>query len=410
MHDADTHIHAPQFPNAGIFGKKTLLDWLKTYTYPMEASLGDVQKAKRVYEACVSTTLAHGTTTATYYATIHVESTKLLADVALNKGERALVGRVCMDHPSTVLDYYRDEDVETSKKNNRAVMHHIRSLDRTGSRVVPVITPRSAVSCTSEHLLMLRDMANDPAYPLRIQSHIAENVSEMDLVRLLWPTYESYTAVYDEHGLLTSRTILAHGIYLSEAEKRRIAAQDAKVSHCPVSNAALGSGMCRVRELLDSGITVGLGSDVSGGYSPSILEAARQACLVSRLVAAGIENDRKTGESSTPRQADMAAQVPEWDRVKLTVEESLWMATRGGAEVVGWEQTLGSFEVGMAFDVQLIAFDQLDADGWSDTNIGNVKAFGWESWEDVVAKWVYCGDDRNTIKVWVDGDLVHARS
>ncbi|KAK2834959.1 hypothetical protein FQN49_006747, partial [Arthroderma sp. PD_2] len=74
----DTHIHAPQYPNAGIFGSSTLLDWLNKYTFPMEASFGDrdapdtpTKRAHSVYNAVVSRTLSHGTTSAAYFATVH---------------------------------------------------------------------------------------------------------------------------------------------------------------------------------------------------------------------------------------------------------------------------------------------------------------------------------------------------
>ena len=370
----------------------------------MEASLSDIDKAKKVYEACVSTTLMHGTTTASYYATIHVEATNLLASICLSKGQRGLIGRICMDHPSALVDYYRDKDTEASRQACVAVVDHCAALDPTGYSLAPILTPRSAVSCTPEQLFMIRDMSSDPQRPIRIQTHLSENLSEMQLVREVWPGHQSYTTVYDSHGILTPRTILAHAIHLDESERQLIAARGAKVSHCPVSNSALGSGMCNVRQLMDSGITIGLGSDVSGGYSPSILEAARQACLVSRLVAAGVEKE----QMSDVQQKDTSL-VPEWDRVKLSVEEALWMSTRGGAEVVGWQDRLGAFEVGMQFDAQLIAFGELGREQDSQIDLGNFKVFGWESWEDRVAKWLYCGDDRNTRKVWVGGMLVHER-
>ena len=406
----DTHIHAPQFPNAGIFGKTTLLDWLKTYTYPIEASLADVGKAKKVYETCVSSTIAHGTTTASYYATIHVESTKALASICAAKGQRSLIGRVCMDHPSALVDYYRDENTAESKKATMAIIEHTKNLDPSGTHIAPILTPRSAVSCTSEQLHWLQDIANDPDYPLRIQTHLSENLSEMDHVKSTWPNHANYTAVYDAHGLLTPRTILAHAIHLDESERQCIAARGAKVSHCPVSNSALGSGMCKVRQLMDSGIIIGLGSDVSGGYSPSILEAARHACLVSRLVAADVEKEHKADGSKIIQKSETDQSIPEWDRVKLSVEEALWFATRGGAEVVGWHDRLGAFENGFQFDAQLVTFNHLESDEGVGQDPGNFQVFGWESWEDRIAKWMYCGDDRNTEKVWVDGRLIHTRS
>ena len=314
-----------------------------------------------------------------------------------------------MDHPSALVPYYRDADVHQSKADSTAVIEYVRSLDPTGQRIAPILTPRSAASCTSEQLAMIRDMANDPTYPLRIQTHLSENVSELVLVQEMWPSHKDYTAVYDAHGLLTPRTILAHAIHLAESERDVIAARGAKVSHCPVSNSALASGMCRVRQLMNHGIVVGLGSDVSGGYSPSILEAARHACLVSRLLSAQFEQKQSVSGMSEGEEVAEES-VPKLDNERLTVEEALWLATRGGADVVGWKDRLGAFEVGMQFDAQLVAFDALDSEHEPSRDLGNYKVFGWESWDDRLAKWVYCGDDRNTSRVWVGGRLVHQRT
>ena len=71
-----------------------LLDWLQKYTFPLEKSLGDPTLAKKVYNAAVSSTLNSGTTCASYYGTIHRESSEILCDVAEEKGQRALVGKV----------------------------------------------------------------------------------------------------------------------------------------------------------------------------------------------------------------------------------------------------------------------------------------------------------------------------
>lgn len=383
----DTHIHASQYPNAGIFGKSTLLDWLNTYTFPLEASLGqDHAKARRVYSRCVARTLAHGTTCAAYFATVDVGATNLLADLCLAKGQRALVGRVCMDEAATCPAWYRDEDAAQGLARTRECVDHVRRVDPEGQLVRPIVTPRFAPSCTADSMAALGKLASDEG--LAVQTHVSENTGEIDLVASLFPTEtragKGYAGVYDAFGLLSSRTILAHAIHLSESEARLIASRGAKVSHCPCSNSAITSGAARVRWLLRHGVDVGLGTDVSGGYSPSVLDAARQAALVSRHVAMGGD-----------------------EGAKLSVEEVLFLATRGGARCVGLEGVVGGFEVGMQWDAQLVGLGGVGEDGSGGE--GNVDVFGWESWEEMVAKWLFNGDDRNTTKVWVKGRLVHER-
>lgn len=402
----DTHIHASQYPNAGIFGQSTLLDWLEAYTFPLESSFGNpnspiytthpsdavsrgrtdpltepLTRAKHIYRRVVSRTLAYGTTTAAYYATIHVEPTNALADIAFELGQRAFIGRVCMDDARTCPPYYRDESTEASIAKSQACIQHCRSLDPSGDRITPILTPRFALSCQPGTLAALGKLAKKE--DLMIQTHISENAREIEMVREMFPDSDSYAAVYDEAGLLTEKTILAHAVHLGEEERALVKARKAKVAHCPASNSALGSGYCPVRTLLDEGIDVGLGTDVSGGFSLSVLEAVKQAYLVSRTVAyhAG-------GES----------------RFNIGLAEGLHLATVGGAKVVGMEGRLGDFQEGMLWDVQEIEL----TDGTEDST-GAVDIFGWETWEEEMAKWVWNGDDRNVRRVWVGGELVHER-
>lgn len=384
----DTHTHASQYPNTGIFGSSTLLSWLETYTFPLESSYADPARARLVYTRVVERLLSNGTTCAAYYATIHPEATNLLADICFTKGQRALVGRVCMDRMSP--PGYRDESVEAAIRDSKNVIAHIskRRAERStqGEEAVDVqavITPRFAPSCTDACLKALGDLHKETGLP--VQTHISENKSEIALVKELFPASQHYTGVYDEAGLLGDKTILAHAVHLSEEELALISKRKAKISHCPASNTCLTSGAARIRDMLDKSIDVGLGTDMSGGYSPSILEMARQAMLVSRHVA-----------------------MHEGDTAKLSIEEVLYLATRGGAKVVGLEDKVGAFEVGMEFDAQLVALDNVVEDDADMTALGPVDIFPWvEKWEDRIAKWLYIGDDRNVAAVWVKGCLVH---
>lgn len=416
----DTHIHAPQYPNNGLFGSSTLLDWLKTYTFPLEKSYGDNTNqnastfipthAINSYNQVVSRTLSHGTTCACYYATIHVPATNYLASLCQKRGQRAFVGRVCMDEKSTCPEDYRDETPEASVTATKANIAHIQSIDPAGELVKPIITPRFAPACTAHALSELGTLAASHSPPLHIQTHISENNAEIELVKELFPDSKHYADVYDKANLLTPRTILAHGIHFSPEERELVATRKSKVAHCPVSNSAIGSGLCPVRVLRDSGITVGLGTDVSGGYNPGILESVRQAILVSRL----LRHTVRDGDSSANAEA-----VKDGSE-NLSVEESLYLATRGGAEVVDMGSEIGGFEVGMFWDAQMIQLGRVPASTYTsgsdssegksgDGSVSNVDIFGWENWTEKVYKWVWNGDDRNVKMVWVRGELVHCR-
>ena len=188
--------------------------------------------------------------------------------------------------------------------------------------------------------------------------------------------------------------------------------------------------------MLDAGITVGLGTDVSGGYSGSILEATRQACLSSRLLghmrcfddeeekegkADSILNGDGSGSVRDMEQGAQSVAKPPLGHEKLSVDESLYLATRGGAAVLDMEGDIGGFEEGMLWDAQLIELGAVkDVTGLlegvncgrvSDLEgpVGNVDIFGTETWQEKIQKWVWGGDDRNVKAVWVGGTLVHSR-
>ncbi|MCJ1281415.1 hypothetical protein MMC26_000734 [Xylographa opegraphella] len=396
----DTHIHAPQLPNTGIFGKSTLLSWLHTYTFPLESSLASIPRARTIYNHAVASTLSHGTTTAAYFATTHVPATTLLASICHTRGQRAFIGRCNMDshiHPA----YYKDADSESALKDTRESVAAIAEVDAGEGLVMPILTPRFAPSCTAELLRGLGELQKETG--LRVQTHISENLAEVALVQQMFPEQRSYTDVYDTHGLLGPKTVLAHACHLSADEVQLVKAKGASVSHCPVSNSYLGSGFCPVRELLGAGIPVGLGTDVSGGWSCSILAAAREAGGVSRL--------RTYTEKEARYGAEAGQEERERERMKLSVEECLYLATRGGAACLGLERTVGAFEVGMEWDAQLVDLGaELGEDGRTgarggrkDGARGGVALWGGEGWEERVAKWVYCGDERNTRRVWVRG-------
>ncbi|KAL9108086.1 MAG: hypothetical protein Q9227_007061 [Pyrenula ochraceoflavens] len=336
-------------------------------------------RAHSVYSRIISRTLAAGTTTAAYYATLSVSATTLLADLCLSAGQRALIGRVCMDLPRTCPDYYRDSGPEETLAKTHAVISHCKRIDPSGRIVRPIITPRFAPSCQRQTLSSLGQLAKDQNLP--IQTHISENKDEIRLVHEIFDG-RPYAQVYDDHGLLTDRTILAHAIHLSDEEIALVKEKRAKISHCPASNTSLGSGFCPVRKLRDAKIEVGLGTDVSGGFSVSVLEAVRQCCLVSRMVG----YNQGGGEEGT--------------RWNIRVAEGLYLATVGGAHVVGQGNEVGRFKEGFRWDAQEITLESAE---------GKVDIFGWETWPERVEKWVWNGDERNVKRVWVDGKLVHER-
>jgi len=364
----DTHVHAPQYSYTGTASDFQLLEWLTTYTFPEESKLENVEYAEHVYTRCVRRLLRNGTTCAAYFATLHVEASKVLMQIMQKLGQRGWVGKVCMDTNSP--EYYC-ETGEQAVQGTRELLLHAK-----GNELVEAcITPRFAPSCTKETLQQLGDLAREFDAP--VQSHISENRNEVAWVKELFPESSSYTAVYNDAGLLTNRTVMAHGIHLTDEEHEAFKHRGASISHCPTSNFALRSGVLNVRQLIQKGIKVSLGTDVAGGYATSILSSVRDASTASKLKQLENETD---GSSDVPF---------------LKLEELFYLATLGGAECMGLQERVGSFVIGKEWDALLV-----DVEESIDIFHGN------DDWRSVLEKFLFLGDDRCITKVWVAGRIV----
>lgn len=383
----DCHIHAPQMPNIGLGLDMELLDWLNAYTFPMEAQFADATFAAHVYERVVRRTLAAGTTLAAYFATNHRGSSVLLAREAIRHGQRAFVGKVSSNCCSPA-DYV--ETTDGSLADNRAFVDEV--LAFRSHLVQPIVTPRFALSCDMPLMKALGALARERG--LSVQSHISESVGE---IRLVNSTYGmSYAQVYDTADLLTDKTVLAHGVHLSDEELRLLAERGTSIAHCPNSNTNLRSGLCDVRRLWAAGIAVGLGTDVSGGSKASVLAAIKDALDVS-LHLEFVKKQHIVGTGQM-RPID-SAYVP------LTYKEGIYLATLGGAKALNVEETVGNFEVGKEFDALLVDVDAGAIDRFEGSKLEAKKTDEGRLLE-LVQRFVYVGDDRNVKQVFVQGRQV----
>ncbi|ELU04611.1 hypothetical protein CAPTEDRAFT_178545 [Capitella teleta] len=257
---------------------------------------------------------------------------------------------------------------------NSRFIKKVQDLDST--LVSPIITPRFAPACDMELMQGLANLSR--SYDLPIQSHISENKSEINWIKELYPQSLHYSDVYDRCGLFTNKTVMAHGIYLCDEELDLIVDRGVGIAHCPNSNTSLRSGLCDVRRLLDHGIKVGLGTDVSGGFSPSMLNAIRMSTQVSNTIS---------------------MQKNKYEH--LDYREAFRLATLGGSKVMGLDKEIGNFEKGKQFDALRINPYVIDSP---------YDLFKRDEIEDSIQKFFYLGDDRNITNVYVAGREVHARN
>lgn len=190
--------------------------------------------------------------------------------------------------------------------------------------VQPVITPRFAISCDMPLMKELAGLAKQ--HDLNIQTHISESVSEIEFACSIFKK-DTYSAIYDEAGLLTDKCVLAHGVHLSDVELKLIKERGSSISHCPTSNTNLRSGLCDVKRIMSHGIAVGLGTDVSGGSSASIKVAMKDALDVSHH----INFVKKQNILGTGRIA--GSDMPENKNYSpMNYKNALYLATLGGAK------------------------------------------------------------------------------
>ena len=356
----DVHVHAAQYHNQGIAMDLELLPWLQNYTFPEESKFSDSSYAELIYRRFVENMKRVGTMRAVVFATIHTEGTRRLMNIFREAGMGALVGKVAMNRncPDSlqegVADYVSGMEQLVAESTEPYAL------------VRPIVTPRFIPSCTPEMLRACSKVAR--RYNLPVQSHLSENLSEIELVRQLEPESQGYGDAYRRYGLFgDTPTVMAHCVWSDEAERRLIRDGGVMVAHCPTSNFNVASGMAPIRTYLDEGISVGLGSDISGGHDLSIFRMMVYAIQVSK----------------------MHYQRSNHEQPFLSLSEAFWMATKSGGSFFG---KVGSFEEDYDFDALVI----------DDANLFPADYNILQRLE----RFIYVGDDRNIVHRFCRGKEV----
>lgn len=376
----DLHIHAPQWPQAGVALDDPLNVWLDECTFPLESKYQDVDFAKEVYNDLVEQLLARGTTTAVYFATQHLQSSYELAKISAAKGQRAFVGKVVMDNPEQTPVFYRDQDANSAIADTEKFIQMVKALGKDVKQgVYPVITPRFVPSCTDEALAGLGKLAQK--YDAYVQTHCGEGQWEHDYVLDRYGKRD--TEVLADFGLLKNKAIMDHCNFVNEADGELFAKKQAAIAHCPISNAYFANGVLQTKRLQKQGVKVGLGTDISGGFSPSLYDNIKQCVMSSRMLEDGVDVDicqAKRGKKDS----------------RLSVVEAFYLVTKGGGQAVCLP--LGTFEPQQICDFQVL-------DPTESTN----KLPGLEIFTrpvDILAKLLYLSTPANIKEVWVQGQKV----
>lgn len=318
----DLHIHAPQFTFKGINMDYELLDWLNKCTFIEENKYSDLDYADKAYSIFAESMNKSATGYACIFATTHRKATEILMDHMNNSGLICYVGKVNMDReaPSELLD-------KSAEHSALETYGWVNSVLNKYEYVKPILTPRFIPSCSSALLIELAKIQE--AFDLPLQSHLSENKGEIDFVKKLEPDSLFYGDAFNRYGLFglnhntnkKFKTIMAHCVYSSEEEIKLMKDNEVFVAHCPSSNVNLSSGIAPIKKYMYEGLNIGLGSDVAGGHSESMLRVICDTVQMSKLYWRLIDKKYKP----------------------LTFVESFYLASLGGGKYFG---AVGSLDEG----------------------------------------------------------------
>ena len=356
----DLHVHAPQFSFRGLGMDLELLDWLNTYTFPEESKYEDLSYAETAYESFVSRLARSTTTRACIFATLHLPATLLLMQKLEDAGLSTYVGKVNMNR--NCPGYLRE--ISTNQAIRDTERWVVQSRERF-SHTKPILTPRFIPSCTDDLMYALARLR--AKYDLPVQSHLSENLGEIEWVKELCPRSKFYGDAYDQFGMFGGGypCIMAHCVHSNDAEQELMLRRGVYIAHSPESNMNLASGVAPVNQFIDRGLHVGLATDIAGGSHESMLRAMMHAIQASKL------RWRLLDQSVKP----------------LSFERAFYLATMGGGQFFG---KVGSFLDGYELDAVV-----LDDAGLEHPQPLSARAR--------LERMVYLADERNIAAKFVSG-------
>ena len=318
-----THVHLCQTVFRGAADDLSLIDWLRRRVWPMEAA-HTALSIRASARLGIAELIRGGTTCALTMET--VRHTEDVLRVVEETGFRATVGKCMMDKGDDVPAGLREE---TQQSISESVALIEKWHGRAGGRVRCCLAPRFAISCTRELLSEVAELSRK--HQVMIHTHASENKKECEIVE--GETGRRNVAYLDSVGISGPHVLLAHCVHLDDEEMETLARTKTNVAHCPSSNLKLGSGVARVADMLEHGISVSLGADGAACNNRlDMFTEMRTAALLQKL-----------------------AQGPE----ALPAARVLRMATIDGARALGLKKEIGSLEAGKRADVIVVTLDQL---------------------------------------------------
>ena len=361
----DCHVHYPQTEIIGVYGKH-LLDWLHKYTFVAEQNFKDSAHAHATAKVFLRESIRCGTTTSSVFCTVEPASVDAFFAESQLLNMRNIAGKVLMDRnaPAELLDTPQQGFDQTQQLIDRW---------HGNGRALYSVTPRFAPTSSAEQMEMTGAVwrANPGTY---LQSHVSENASEIEWVRELFPQRSNYVDVYAHYGQLGERSILGHGVHLSEEEFCVLHETGTAIAHCPTSNLFLGSGLFDIARAVkaERPVRVGLATDLGAGTNFSQLVTMNEAYKVAQL-----------------------------NGYALSAHHAYYLATRGAAHALYLDDRIGSIAVGMEADLTVLDL--------AATPVLGYRMRHTSSLDEVLFVLMTLGDDRTSCATYIAGQRVYSR-
>mgnify|MGYP000263246204 FL=1 len=308
----NTHTHVAMSIFRGYKDDRKLMDWLENAIFPVEDKLEPEDIYWNSYLSCLEM-IKSGTTT---FNDMYFGMDKII-DVVEKTGLRAVVAWCITDN--SIRDKV-ERTREFCKKYN----------GKKDSRIKVYVSAHAPYSCNPGTIQMCVDLAKELNTGIHI--HLSETLAEEKTIQERYG--QSATEYLKDLDVFDIPVVLAHGIYISDSDIEILKHAKGGISHNPISNCKLSSGICNVVKLRENGINVGLGTDGIGSTTTlDMFEEMKTAAYLQK--------------------------VNTMEPTAINAYEILKMATIEGAKVLGLDDEIGTIEVGKKADLILIRSDKL---------------------------------------------------
>jgi len=312
----NTHTHAAMAYFRGLADDLPLDEWWFKHIRPAEINFVKPKFIKKASELACLEMIKSGIT---FFNDMYYFS-EATAEVCNQVGIRAMLSDAIIDFPAPS---YKNADEAIS------LFKVFYNKYKDDELINISIQPHAIYTCCKKTLVKTKELAQEFNVPVHI--HISETKKEVDDCKKQHG--KSPVEYLDEIGLLSDKVIAAHSVWLGDNDLEIYKNRGVKVSHCPISNMKLASGIAPVPKMLKQGIAVGIGTDGAASNNTLDLFSEMRAC-------------------------SLLHKASNLDPTVVSLKEIVKMATINGAKVLGLDDKIGSLAAGKRADIITINLDK----------------------------------------------------